>query len=177
MAAHRVIILPGCKPHIYARLEHAETEFIADIRPHRQHGDAEDDIHEPVGRQEDKDQKEPIRSKHVHFFLPENAIAQSQAWYGKIFGAKASVRNNNPVADVPGTQLRFNKAAQALVTTKGRVLDHIGFDIKGLEAFTKKLEASGIKLDRPYTPNNNGGGLAFIYDPWGTYIELNEYRP
>jgi hypothetical protein len=24
--------------------------------------------------QEDKDQKEPIRSKHVHFFLPENAI-------------------------------------------------------------------------------------------------------
>ena len=49
--------------------------------------------------QEDKNQKEPIRSKHVHFFLPENAIAQSQAWYGKVFGAKAGVLNNAPVAD------------------------------------------------------------------------------
>jgi hypothetical protein len=32
----------------------------------------------------------------------ENAIAESQAWYGKIFGAKASTRNNAPVSDVPG---------------------------------------------------------------------------
>jgi hypothetical protein len=32
-------------------------------------------------------------------------------------------------------------------------------------------------LDRPYTVNPQSGvGLAFIYDPWGTYIELNE-RP
>jgi hypothetical protein len=52
--------------------------------------------------QEDKNQKEPIRSKHVHFFLPENAIAQSQAWYGKVFGAKPSTLNNAPVADLPG---------------------------------------------------------------------------
>ena len=29
----------------------------------------------------------------------------------------------------------------------GRALDHIGFEIKNLEAFTKKLEADGIKLD------------------------------
>jgi predicted enzyme related to lactoylglutathione lyase len=57
------------------------------------------------------------------------------------------------------------------------VLDHIGFDVRNLEAFTKKLEAAGIKLDRPYTKNpQTGGALAFIYDPWGTYIELNE-RP
>src|SRR3974390_2602883 len=35
----------------------------------------------PAGHQShDKDQKEPIRSKHVHFFLSENAIAESQAW-------------------------------------------------------------------------------------------------
>ena len=36
--------------------------------------------------------------------------------------------------------------------------------------------ANGIKLDRPYTKTDNGGALAFITDPWGTYIELNE-RP
>jgi hypothetical protein len=62
------------------------------------------------------------------------------------------------------------------VTTKGRALDHIGFDVNNLQAFCKKPEASGIKLDRPYSKNANGIGMAFIYDPWGTYIELNE-RP
>ena len=80
--------------------------------------------------QEDKDQKEAIRSKHVHFFLPENKIAESQAWYGKVFGAKAGLLNNAPVADLPGVQLRFNKVSVAEGPTKGRVLDHIGFDVK-----------------------------------------------
>jgi hypothetical protein len=36
-----------------------------------------------------------------------------------IFGAKASMRNNAPVADVPGVQLRFNKAEVAQAPTKG----------------------------------------------------------
>jgi hypothetical protein len=41
--------------------------------------------------------------------------------------------------------------------------------------FIKKLEADGIKLDRPYSKNEaTGDSLAFITDPWGTYIELNE---
>lgn len=126
---------------------------------------------------ENKDQSVPIRHEHVHFFLPEGAIAESQAWYGKIFGAKASLRNNAPVADVPGAQLRFNKADAAQAPTKGRILDHIGFDVTDLQAFIKKLEEAGVKLDRPYTKNEQSGvALAFITDPWGTYIELNE-RP
>ncbi len=127
---------------------------------------------------EDKTQKYPIQHEHVHLFLPEAAIQESQAWYAKIFGAKPGVRAGNPVADVPGVQLRFAKADKPVVTTKGRVLDHIGFDVKDLQAFIKKLEAEGIKLDRPYTKNEQtGDALAFITDPWGTYIELNERRP
>jgi hypothetical protein len=47
--------------------------------------------------------------------------------------------------------------------------------VKGLEAFCRTLEALGIKLERPYTPvaalNIH---IAFIRDPWGTYIELTE---
>src|SRR5712664_3679306 len=126
---------------------------------------------------ENKKQSMPIQSEHVHFFLPEAAITQSQAWYGKIFGAKASLRNNAPVADIPGVQLRFNKADAAQVPTKGRVLDHIGFDVVDLQGFIKKLEAAGVKLDRPYTKNDIGVGIAFITDPWGTYIEINERPP
>ena len=127
---------------------------------------------------EDKNQKVAVQHEHVHFFLPEAEIAKSQAWYGKIFGAKAGTRGptNAPVADVPGVQLRFNKADKAQEPTKGRTLDHIGFDVLDLQAFIKKLEANGIKLDRPYTQQAPGAALAFITDPWGTYIELNQ-RP
>ncbi len=124
---------------------------------------------------ENKSQRYPIQHEHVHFFFPEAAIPQAQAWYGKIFGAKPAVRNNSPVANLPGTQLRFNKAAKPLVTTKGRILDHIGFDVVDLKTFIAKLEAEGIKLNRPYTSTGPGGAaLAFITDPWGTYIELNQ---
>ena len=57
------------------------------------------------------------------------------------------------------------------------VLDHIGFDVNNLQEFLKKLDAAGVKIDRPYTPNPlTGDGLAFICDPWGTYIELNERK-
>src|SRR5438552_14977687 len=125
---------------------------------------------------EDKNQKFPIQHHHIHFFVPEAAIPQIQAWYAKTFGAKAGTRGQNQADDLPGANLTFSKADGPTVTTKGRVLDHIGFAVKNLEAFCKKLEAAGIKLDRPYTKNAQGVGLAFIHDPWGTYIEINE-RP
>ena len=124
---------------------------------------------------EDKIQRFPIQHHHVHFFVPEAAIPEIQAWYAKTFGAKPGMRGRNQAADIPGVNLTFSKADGPTVTTKGRVLDHIGFDVKNLEAFCKKLEAAGIKLDRPYTKNPRGA-LAFIHDPWGTYIEMDE-RP
>jgi catechol 2,3-dioxygenase-like lactoylglutathione lyase family enzyme len=123
---------------------------------------------------ENKNQSMPIQSEHVHFFLPESEIAKSQAWYGKVFGAKAGA-TTPPLRTSPG-QLRFTKADTAQAPTKGRVLDHIGFDVKDLKAFIKTLEANNVKLDRPYIVNEAGIGIAFVTDPWGTNIEINE-RP
>src|SRR3954463_3607634 len=124
---------------------------------------------------EDKQQNVPIRHEHIHLFLPEAAIPEAQAWYAKNFGAKPGERAKNPVADIPGVQMRFAKSATPAVTTKGRILDHIGFDVQDIDAFTQKLAAAGIKLDRPINRNEKTrDALAFIYDPWGTYIELNE---
>jgi catechol 2,3-dioxygenase-like lactoylglutathione lyase family enzyme len=126
---------------------------------------------------ENKAQKFPIQHEHVHFFVAQSAIPEMQAWYVKVFGAKPSTRSNgSPIADLPGTQFRFNKVETAQAPTMGRILDHIGFDVTDLPGFIKKLEAAGITLDRPYTKNARGGALAFIHDPWGTSIELNE-RP
>ena len=69
----------------------------------------------------------------------------------KTFGGKAGIRNNAPVVDIPGVQLRFAKADTKQARTRGRVLDHIGFDVdvKDHAAFVKKIETEGIKLDEP----------------------------
>jgi catechol 2,3-dioxygenase-like lactoylglutathione lyase family enzyme len=126
---------------------------------------------------EDKSQTVPIRHEHVHFFVAEAAIPQVQAWYATHFGAKPGVRNGAPVADIPGAQLRFAKSDTPTVTTKGRILDHIGFDVTDLRATLKRLEAEGVKIERGFTPvGQDGGGLAFVSDQWGTLIELNERK-
>jgi catechol 2,3-dioxygenase-like lactoylglutathione lyase family enzyme len=125
---------------------------------------------------EDKAQTIPIRHHHVHYYVPEAAIPEIQAWYVKHFGAKPGMRGRFQAADIPGANLTFTKSDTPTGPTLGRVLDHIGFDVLNLEAFCKKLEAAGIKLDRPLVTQPSGAKLTFIHDPWGTSIELNE-RP
>lgn len=123
---------------------------------------------------EDMAQTVPIKMHHIHFFVDQAAIPEMQAWYAKTFGAKPGKRGDFQADDLPGVNLTFAPSMTPVAPTKGRVLDHIGFEVVNLEAFCKKLEASGIKLDRPYTKNPNGLALAFVTDPWGTNIELNE---
>jgi len=123
-----------------------------------------------------KTQKIPIQLHHVHFFGQMNT--EMQAWYAKTFGAKILPANPNSafVTDqLPGVALNFSPSPMPTVGTTGRAIDHIGFEIKNLEAFTKTLEAQGIKLDRPYTKVPQLGiAIAFIKDPWGTNIEMTE---
>jgi catechol 2,3-dioxygenase-like lactoylglutathione lyase family enzyme len=122
-----------------------------------------------------KKQTMPIVSHHVHFFSQKPD--EVNAWYVKTFGSKARAAATNGIigSDLPGIGLSVSNSKEPLVGTRGRVIDHIGFEVKGLEAFVKKLEAQGIKLDRPYTPVAALGiSIAFITDPWGTYIELTE---
>ena len=122
---------------------------------------------------EDRKQAVPIQHEHVHFFVPEAEIPKMQAWYAKTFGGKPGTRNNAPVVDVPGGQLRFARADTPQAPTRGRVLDHIGFDVKDLQTFVKKIEAEGIRLDEPYRRVPGGGAaITYITDPWGTRVEL-----
>ena len=122
---------------------------------------------------EAKQQTIPITLHHVHFFNPKNT--EMQAWYVKTFGAKPRSGGAFPAGDLPGVALNFSPSVDPVVGTQGRALDHIGFEVKDLEAFCKKLEADGIKLAVPYrkVPALNIA-IAFFTDPWGTYIELTE---
>ncbi len=120
-----------------------------------------------------KQQTIPITLHHVHFFNPKNT--EMQAWYVKTFGAKPRTGGPFPAADLPGVALNFSPSTDPVVATQGRSLDHIGFEVKNLEEFCKKLEADGIKLAVPYRKVPALGiSIAFITDPWGTYIEMTE---
>jgi catechol 2,3-dioxygenase-like lactoylglutathione lyase family enzyme len=120
-----------------------------------------------------KAQTIPITLHHVHFFGQQNA--EMRDWYAKTFGAKPRDGAAFVSADLPGVALNFTKSPDPTIGTQGRAVDHVGFEVKNLEEFTKKLEASGIKLERPYTKVAALNiAIAFIKDPWGTYIELTE---
>ena len=107
------------------------------------------------------------------------APAETRDWYVKTFGAAPDVlAGATPqvyLGQLPGLIMYFRKADAAPAGTRGRGLDHIGFEVKDLEEFCKKLEAAGQKFDRPYgrLPNSETA-IAFLTDPWGTYIELTE---
>ncbi|HET9568735.1 MAG TPA: VOC family protein [Vicinamibacterales bacterium] len=122
-----------------------------------------------------KAQAAPIASHHLHFF---GMNKEMQAWYMQTFGA-STLASANPAAfisaSLPGLTMNFSPSQTPVAGTQGRAIDHIGFEVKNLEAFTKKLEAQGIKLASPYRQVPALGiSIAFITDPWGTYIELTE---
>jgi len=122
---------------------------------------------------ENKAVTHPIAMHHVHFAAPD--VAAMKAWYVKTFAARPGTRAGFEAADLPGVNLTFGAAPDPVVPTRGRTLDHIGFEVNNLEAFCRQLEAGGIKLDRGYTKIPAlGVAVAFITDPWGTYIELTE---
>lgn len=123
-----------------------------------------------------KDQRSPIQLHHVHLFGQQHA--EMQAWYAKIFGAVAQPAVPGRAfltAELPGVTLSFSPSPTPTAETQGRALDHIGFEVRDLEAFTKKLEADGVPLTVSYrTVPALGIAIAFIKDPWGTNIELSE---
>ena len=121
---------------------------------------------------EDKTQAMPIRNEHIHLSLTEAEIPKAVAWYAKTFGGRTGTRNNARVVDLPGVQIRFARADTTQARTRGRVLDHIGFDVKDHAAIVKKIEAEGIKLDEPVRKSAAGNTITYITDPWGTRIEI-----
>jgi catechol 2,3-dioxygenase-like lactoylglutathione lyase family enzyme len=74
-------------------------------------------------------------------------------------------------------QLRFATADARQTPTRGRVLDHIGFDVRDHAAFVRKIEAEGIRLDEPVRKSAAGSILTYITDPWGTRIEIIQRAP
>ena len=125
----------------------------------------------------------PIVAHHIHFINKQ--YVEMQQWYMKAFNAILRPGQTDFFigADLPGVGYSLNffrwEGDQSIthVPTAGRVVDHVGFEVKNLDAFCKALEAKGIKLSRPYKKKDaamSNIATAMIVDPWGVSIELTE---
>ena len=124
----------------------------------------------------------PITHHHVHFINKQ--YVEMQQWYMKAFNA--TLRDGQTDffigADLPGVGYMLNffrwEGDQSVThaATRGRVYDHVGFEVRNLQEFAKQLEAKGLKLTKPYgkDPAMNNLPTVSMVDPWGVSIELTE---
>jgi catechol-2,3-dioxygenase len=124
--------------------------------------------------QEKKDLPVVAAVNHVHFNTPD--FQKQLDWYADIFSLPKRARGTiQTTADAGAVNLSFQTARMPTAPTRGRTIDHIGFEVKDLAAFCKELEAKGIKFDTPFREVPAIGlKIAYITDPWGAYIELTE---
>ena len=115
--------------------------------------------------------------------LPEADIPAIKAWYTKVFGGFPGKRQRvaRPgVIDMrllpPLQSVLSRPRAVKLAPTKGRAIDHLGFDVKNLEEFEKKPGGTRHQVRGAAAPGSRilGRRIAFLTDPWGTYIEVTE---
>ena len=115
----------------------------------------------------------PVAFHHVHLYLPGEEHLAAKAWYVRMFGGIGGKRSTYDAVDLPGINLNFSGGRKG-EPMKGRTLEHIGFEVRGLEAFVKRLESMGVKVDQPVRKGPDGVSSAVLADPWGTTIELTE---
>ena len=127
-----------------------------------------------VELQEDPSLHVPIAGYHIHFWTPGHE--ELLDWYSEVFGLRIRPRGRiGTTTDVPGMNMSFAGTDEPTEPTRGRALDHIGFEVDDLEAFRERLKAKGIEFDIEYREVDNVEiKTAFLTDPAGTYIELTE---
>lgn len=122
----------------------------------------------------------PVKMDHIHWYGVD--LPPMQAWYAGVFGGVPGQRARVARPGIidcdffpGGINFSFSPSDTVLAPIRGRSLDHIGFDVTNLDEFAKGLEAKGIKLDSgPRQVPNTNIRIAFLTDPWGTYIEITE---
>ena len=131
---------------------------------------------------EDRSITVPMQMHHIHLLVPDPPAAQQ--WYVQRFGATVGTRLGGiglprtqfDTVNVPGTEITLSKSTARLVPTKGRSVDHIGFEVTDIDAFVSMWKAAGINIDGEVRISTEASGLRLCYitDPWGTEIEITE---
>ena len=129
----------------------------------------------------------PVGMDHIHLYPASADIPAMQSWYAKVFGGFPGQRKSVARPGIIECDYfhRFNLSFSASPSmpggsptpapSRGRAVDHIGFDVTNLEEFEKRVVGLGLKFDAPVRQVPNGRTkVAFFTDPWGTYIEVTE---
>ena len=124
--------------------------------------------------QEDQMLPVEVSGYHIHFRTPESE--ELLAWYLDVFDLEQRPRGTiQTTTNVPGMNLSFGGSDEALAPTQGRAIDHIGFEIDDLQAFTEQLKAKGIEFDTDFRVIDSLQlNIAYITDPSGVRIEFTE---
>jgi catechol 2,3-dioxygenase-like lactoylglutathione lyase family enzyme len=122
---------------------------------------------------------------HVHLFSADPPAAG--AWYAKQFGFRSLARTQKRVyRDVQIAPAAFVTADHVsmiiypveyrgggFVSTRGRVIDHLGFSVDDLDATLARMRTDGVKVTtQPRTLADGRIKLAFIEGPDQVAIEL-----
>ena len=129
---------------------------------------------DPVAERHNRKIAVPIIAHHIHLNVPQDQVAAAKEWYAAHFGGVRGKRWRYDAVDLPGINLNFSEGPRPTAPTKGRMLDHLGFEIRDLQAFCRRLEGLGVQFERPYAKDSAGIASARLTDPWGTSIELTE---
>ena len=89
----------------------------------------------------------PIVVHHIHLYVPGYAISRRRTGTRGLFGGANGKRWHYEATDFAGINMNFSSTERPAAPTKGRTLDHIGFEVTNLKAFCKQLEANRIKLE------------------------------
>jgi hypothetical protein len=138
---------------------------------------------------------------HIHYFVGSQQVGlDGRAWYMKTFGATENSRRNGGVPSAlltppdkwisidftaagGGRGGRGGAAGAAVppaaapagpTSNKGTVMDRFALEVRGIDAFVKKIESEGVKVTRPVSTNADGLKTAMIVDGVGNDIELIE---
>lgn len=108
----------------------------------------------------------PIVAHHFHLAAPD--VVDVRDWYVRTFDFTPNKRGAFEESIAPGVRVSMIEEA-GIVGTKGRVIDHIGFEVTGLSSLCDRLKTAAPSADPKI-----GASSAFLQDPVGTRIELTE---
>lgn len=78
-----------------------------------------------------------VAMHHIHLATPDPE--KQRAWYVKTFGARPGTRGSFLAAFIPGGEVDTRKVQDPQAPSKGRSLDHIGFEVRNLDVLQAAL--------------------------------------
>ncbi|MBT8478341.1 MAG: VOC family protein [Gemmatimonadetes bacterium] len=155
-----------------------DAGYEVDAQPIGDEGPRQAHITMPNGARveltEDPDQESRSEMYHVNFATsdPQGTLE----WYRDLLsGSERTPGASGPSTDVPGSSLNFELARGAVRTTRGAAIDHVGFEVEDIHAFSEMMESKGVEFEGPpFYVESLDLWVVFFLDPTGARLEITQ---